>query len=713
MKILQIIPKFLIIFIVFILNSIIYPQWQQTNGITGGYFRVIGGQTDNLLTITSYGTVFKYSDNQWTYRSTMNYADEVFYFQNKWIGFNNNNIILSEDDGLSWQNIITVPPSSFIIKSKIVDNTIYALTNDSLYSTEDFGVTWLKRAIGTSITAGSDSGTLFIHRSFYANDSIMIASGFTTMQSTFLVVAYSSDFGQTWIAGNFPDGVLNSFVSDIQYDGSFYYLANERGFFKSIDGIDWVEMNDGLPVNSGSVVSTKFLTNNGGLIAIVAAPDHGLYSYDGNIWSLIYDGSYLLDVCIADKNIFFSAAGEIIKYDQTNFQSITTGLVATTSKPITSSNGNVFTVYQSKLYRTTDTGNSWNVIREGASGVLVTNDNTLFSVSSAGVLRSVDNGDNWTAFNSGIPSTHIPKVSSVGLANGKVYAGVSGTRSRTHLPPVWEQGGVYVSSNNGETWSSLNSGLPQEGGVPAPVFQSYAEGSIVIIYTIAGRFSLINNSWINIGTGFPANTHVTNTTIYKDNIIFITTNGLFISYDKGVTKEEFNSGLTITPYYSTLLFTYQEDLYLLYTDSNEIYKFENDQWNEADLQLPQDIRFMSISSVGDLIYAGTYDNGIWKFDPTATSVDDVITPALFSLEQNYPNPFNPTTTISWQSPVSSWQVLKVFDVLGKEVATLVDEYRPAGRYEINFDASRLASGVYLYKIQAGNFIQTKKMLLVK
>ncbi|BDQ03247.1 T9SS type A sorting domain-containing protein [Ignavibacterium sp.] len=88
-------------------------------------------------------------------------------------------------------------------------------------------------------------------------------------------------------------------------------------------------------------------------------------------------------------------------------------------------------------------------------------------------------------------------------------------------------------------------------------------------------------------------------------------------------------------------------------------------------------------------------------------------PTNFVLYQNYPNPFNPSTTISWQSPVGSWQTLKVFDILGREVATLVDEYREAGRYKIEFDASSLASGVYFYQLKADNYIETKKMMLIR
>ncbi len=85
----------------------------------------------------------------------------------------------------------------------------------------------------------------------------------------------------------------------------------------------------------------------------------------------------------------------------------------------------------------------------------------------------------------------------------------------------------------------------------------------------------------------------------------------------------------------------------------------------------------------------------------------------FSLYQNYPNPFNPTTTIQYQLPQDAKATLKVYDVLGNEVATLVNEYRVAGRYEIDFDASNLSSGIYFYRIQAGNFIETKKMILLR
>jgi hypothetical protein len=113
-----------------------------------------------------------------------------------------------------------------------------------------------------------------------------------------------------------------------------------------------------------------------------------------------------------------------------------------------------------------------------------------------------------------------------------------------------------------------------------------------------------------------------------------------------------------------------------------------------------------------------------KFNEVLPVEDEIHTvPNLYVLEQNYPNPFNPVTKILWQSPEGSWQTLKIYDVLGNEIATLVDEYKSAGKYEVEFNAATLSgsvsakggytSGVYFYQLKAGNFVQTRKMILLK
>ena len=113
------------------------------------------------------------------------------------------------------------------------------------------------------------------------------------------------------------------------------------------------------------------------------------------------------------------------------------------------------------------------------------------------------------------------------------------------------------------------------------------------------------------------------------------------------------------------------------------------------------------------------NNLILKDVTLAYDNDDNYISLDYKLNQNYPNPFNPSTRISWQSSVGGWQTLKVYDVLGNEVATLVDEYREAGIHETEFnvvETSRgvsLPSGVYFYQLKAGDFVQTKKMILLR
>jgi hypothetical protein len=119
-------------------------------------------------------------------------------------------------------------------------------------------------------------------------------------------------------------------------------------------------------------------------------------------------------------------------------------------------------------------------------------------------------------------------------------------------------------------------------------------------------------------------------------------------------------------------------------------------------------------------YAGGDANGVYRIGH-ATSPLPVggITerqqevPQDFMLLQNYPNPFNPSTTIKYELPRASQVTLSVYDILGREVSVLVNERKDAGVYEVKFDGANYASGVYFYRLQAGDFVQSKRLLLLK
>jgi hypothetical protein len=117
---------------------------------------------------------------------------------------------------------------------------------------------------------------------------------------------------------------------------------------------------------------------------------------------------------------------------------------------------------------------------------------------------------------------------------------------------------------------------------------------------------------------------------------------------------------------------------------------------------------------GQTRQSATPDIGADEFDGIAVGVDDEGTlPTEYALEQNYPNPFNPTTTFRYSIPTQSKVVIKVYDILGNEVATLMDEEKSVGTYELTWNAENLPSGIYFYQLNAGSFIETKKMLLLK
>ena len=105
-------------------------------------------------------------------------------------------------------------------------------------------------------------------------------------------------------------------------------------------------------------------------------------------------------------------------------------------------------------------------------------------------------------------------------------------------------------------------------------------------------------------------------------------------------------------------------------------------------------------------------NGNFEYHKLLNSVT-VSSPAKYSLEQNYPNPFNPSTKISFQLPNDSKVSLKVYDISGKEITTLVNDFKTAGYYTVEFNAANLASGVYFYNIHAGDYSKVMKMVVVK
>jgi len=142
---------------------------------------------------------------------------------------------------------------------------------------------------------------------------------------------------------------------------------------------------------------------------------------------------------------------------------------------------------------------------------------------------------------------------------------------------------------------------------------------------------------------------------------------------------------------------------------------DGDSWLQDNSGLPPHWVWSLVVSPAGFVFAGTDSGGIFRTIQPVTAVESQrpSLPTSFVLGQNYPNPFNPSTTIRYGLPSRSQVTLAVYNTLGQQVATLVEGEQESGYHEVQFDASGLASGVYMYRLQAGDFVQSLKLTLLR
>lgn len=334
------------------------------------------------------------------------------------------------------------------------------------------------------------------------------------------------------------------------------------------------------------------------------------------------------------------------------------------------------------IYYTTNSGQQWQKkilsTEPGTLGIQLqfVDENTgwalLFNFASntAVFLKTTDGGNNWAPFN-GFGIFYF-----IDANYGWSYFGSGNGGSE---PPYR----IFKTTNGGTDWMEQLEDITP-GGYKAMMFTD------------------LNNGWVVGDSG-----KVIRTTDGGDNWSFVTNTGVNIYEQcKTVFFLDANTGWISSKandIFQTPILQHTTDGGI--TWETLVTPFGNQQGSNA---------IFSIFFVNPQTGWITGDWGIIaRYYGTTSIEDDINSLNQFSLEQNYPNPFNPNTFISYQLPISNQVTLKVFDILGNEIATLVDEYKPAGKYEVEFDASRLASRVYFYKLQAGDYTAVKKMVLMK
>jgi hypothetical protein len=213
---------------------------------------------------------------------------------------------------------------------------------------------------------------------------------------------------------------------------------------------------------------------------------------------------------------------------------------------------------------------------------------------------------------------------------------------------------------------------------------------------------------------------LTNTIIANGSDVFWgNTDGIYHSTNNGVNWAKAMSGIGASDTNISALSYFNNNI-VAGTTSGKVYLSTNngDSWSALIDGFPNDRNVQCFAVNNNILFAGLNYNSVWRYgDVTNSTIISTIVPNKFVLFQNYPNPFNPVTKIRFDLPrrtgIGGMTTLKIFDVIGREISTLINQQLQPGTYEVTFDGGKYSSGVYFYKIETDGFTEVKRMILLK
>ena len=594
-------------------------------------------------------------------------------------GIDTPGVYFSSDTGATWKatSLLNAYTYSIAVKGSIV----LAGSDSSIYRSTDNGVTW-----NVAFSTQSQVNAL----AFGSSGSFIYAGADNG-------VFRSTDLGLTWAATNL--GLTSMPVYSLAVypagsaDSSYVFVGTGGGIFRSIDnGATWkvsgLPGHQFLPSMSLASDGTRLFAG-AGYVKNDVTP--GFHHWGPYLWP---DPSTNVFVS-ADDGATWAEEDSGLSGMHAELTSLLSGNSVTYAGTYPSYYYNNIGAYPTGVFLTTNGGANWtnsvsgmtntNVYALASSGADIFAGITNSNVGgSGGVEISTNMGSNWSSADSGLGGPILALATSgSNLFAGKVF------RTGTPFQPVYWNG-VYLSTNNGISWVIIDAeqAILQGGGLPQ-ISSLSADGSILIV-GIGGAKSNpdYNQTWTPLGgvyqltfdgqkwnkTDSALSGSYTTSVISSGHNFFVGTytGGVFASSDDGTTWRSISDGLT--------------------------------DMSVGSLEIKDAMLFSSTSS------------GVWKrplSEVTSVPKENGLLPKDYGLEQNYPNPFNPTTTIRYALPQRSHVTLTVFNMLGQVVATLVHEEVEAGSHEVMFDGTGLASGVYFYRLRAGVFVQSRKLLLLK
>ena len=359
------------------------------------------------------------------------------------------------------------------------------------------------------------------------------------------------------------------------------------------------------------------------------------------------------------------------------------------------SGNSIYAGSSGSVYLSTASAQEWTQLSDGLPAgyvvfSLAVNGNTIFAGTYLnGVYRSTNNGTSWEHV--GLGTTSVYSIA----ANGtNIYAG-----------SYFE--GMYVSTDNGSTWTQGNNLL-----TPEAVLTIMFNGTDIFAGTFNGLFLSTDNGTTWAQTSLNG-VRISSLAIKGEYLFAGTATGVFLSANNGTNWSKVNNGLTDSSITSLIV---NGDKIYAGVYGKVFYSSDNgSNWLESSSGIPSNF-YVNAFVVRDItIYAANLA-GVWMRPlPEFTDAADKrnYLPHEFALSQNYPNPFNPVTTINYSLPKEGHVKLTVYNTIGSMVATLVDETKPAGKFSVKLNGDKLASGIYYYRMESGDYNEAKKFILIK